>query len=82
MVDEEKRLIQVAGQALQGLATILTSVATADDNVLVVESGSLDGSKEDFIITGTPLDPKAVNGIKKIEFAPSKGKLTIWLKKI
>jgi len=31
MVDEEKRLIQVAGQALQGLAAILTSVATADD---------------------------------------------------
>lgn len=77
MVDEEKRLIQAAAQALQGLVAILASVATGDDNVLVVESGSLDGSEEDFRITGTPLDPKAVNGIKKIEFAPSTGKLTI-----
>lgn len=74
---EEKKLRQVVGQALQGLAAILT-----DDNAPEVKSGSLDDSEEDFRITGTPLKPEAVGGIKDIEFKPSRGELTIRFKKI
>jgi len=82
MVDEEKKINPSSGQALQGLAAILTSVATADDNVPVVKSGSLDDSEEDFRITGAPLKPKAAGGIKEIEFKPSEDQLTIRFKKI